>query len=343
MPSHIQFRYATPADADGIAALYDEVYNGGYPITECTDPALVRQIVTNQEHVWVLALDGDTVVGASVARPEPVNGSYELCRSAVRPDCRGLANFDTVFRLSLRAMVERPDCEVIYGYARSERARRLFSASFSQAGLPLSWPGTDGGLHPVADEREEHVFGMVFNPERVVTRVVPPRSIVLEDSAVAHEIALLKPIIRTDDYPSRIAAPSAAEFAHESDCGRVTFSVLESSRAAVVGAVEGDTPDDIRRVLCEVIDGAAPSKIEQMTIHVLADKLPIIAALCRADAGDSKGRFAVRGYIPGWHKEGDARYDCVTLAAYTSDQIPLRLGFEDRVEAIYNSFPPEFT
>jgi hypothetical protein len=338
MTFDIEIRYATPDDADGIAALYDGVYHGSYPITECTDPTLVRRIVANREQVWVLALDGDTVVGASVARPEPVNQSYELCRAAVRPDYRGRANYRAVFDLSLRAAVERQDCEIIYGYARSERALRIFS----RASPPWSWTGTDGGTHPVAGEREEHVFGMVFNPQRVVTRIVPPRSILVEDSAVAQEITVLNSVIRTGDYPSRISAGGAAEFTYESDCGRVSFSVLEPSRAAVVGTVEGDAPDDIHRVLWEVIDGATPSKIEHMTVYVLADKLPIIAALCRTNTGDSKGRFAVRGYMPGWHKDGDVRYDCVTLAACRGEQIPKRLGFEDRIEAIYRSFPSKF-
>lgn len=339
MTADIEIRYATPDDADQIATLYDRVYNGGYPLTECTDPALIRQIVTNREHIWVLALDGDMVVGASAARPEPVNRSYELCRSVVCPDYRGRANYGAVLDLSARAALEQPDCEVVYAYARSERALRIGN----RIRPPLCWTGTDGGMHSVAGIREEHVFGMAFNPEQVVTRIVPPRSLVAEDSEVAQQIARLNSVIRTGDYPSRIAVGGAAEFTHESDYGRVSFSVFEPSRAAVVGAVEGDAPDDIRRVLWEVINGAAPSKIEHMTVYVLADKLPTIAALCRADTGDSRGRFAVRGYQPGWHKDGDVRYDCVALAACTDEQIPMRLGSEDRIEAIYRSFPGEFS
>lgn len=334
----IEVRYATPDDADGIAALYDRVYNGGYPIMECTDPTLVRRIVADQEHIWVLALDQGTVVGSSVARRDPVNASYELCRAAVDPGYRGRANYSAVFGRSLRDAVERPDCEVIYGYARSERARKMFS----RARPTWAWTGTDGGMHPVADEREEHLFGMAFNPERVVTRIVPPRSILIPGSAVAQEIAVLASMTRTGDYPALVAATGAAEFSHESDHGRVSYSVFEPSRAAVVGAVDGDGPDDIRRVLWEVIDGAAPSKIEHMTVYALADKSSIIAELCRPDRGDSMRRFAVRGYLPGWHVDGDARYDCVALAARTGEQIPQRLGLDDRVEAIYRSFPREF-
>jgi hypothetical protein len=334
----IEVRYATPDDVEGIAALYHRVYDGSYPVTECTDPALVRRIVTNEEHIWVLALAGDRVVGASVARPDAVNSSYELCRGAVDPGYRGRANYGGVFARSLRDAVERPDCELIYGYARSEHARTVFSRHC----VSWSWTGTDGGMHRVAGGREEHLFGMFFNPERVVTRIVPPRSILIPDSAVAHEITVQQAITVTGDYPSQLAAHRAAEFTHESDRGRVSYSVIEPSRAAVVGAVEGDTPEDVRHVLWELLDGAAPSKIEHMTIRLLADKVWVIAELCRPDAGDWTRRFAVRGYLPGWHKEGDLRYDCVTLTVRLGEQIPERLGFGDRVEAIYRSFPLAF-
>ena len=45
MTADIEIRHATPDDANGIAALYDQVYDGSYPVTECTDPSLIRQIV----------------------------------------------------------------------------------------------------------------------------------------------------------------------------------------------------------------------------------------------------------------------------------------------------------
>lgn len=343
MPADIEIRCADPEDADGIAALYDGVYGGGYPITECIDPALVRRIVTRQEHIWVLALDGDAVVGASVAKPGPVQGSYELCRGVVHPAYRGRARYSAVFELSLRLAFGRQDCEIVYGYARSGHALAVFDSSFRRVGLPWAWTGTDGGLHLVADQREEHVFFQALNPARVMTRIVPSESVLIADSAVARRIATLKPTTRAGRYPARIAVGDEDEFSYESDRGRVSFSVLRASRAAVVSAVEGDTPEDVRSVLWELLDGAAPSEIQQMMVNVLADKLPVIAALCRPGADGPGRRFAVRGYLPGWYKEGDVRYDCVTLTASTGPHVPVRLGVEDQVEAIYGSFPPEFS
>ena len=120
----------------------------------------------------------------------------------------------------------------------------------------------------------------------------------------------------------------------------MSYAVFEPSRAAVVSAVEGDTPGDVRRVLWEVIDGAAPSKVEHLTLYALADKLPVIEELCRPGREDPARRFAVRGYLPGWHKDGEARYDCVTLTAQSSEQIPDRHGLDAWIEGVYRSFPP---
>lgn len=342
MSSNIEVRFATPDDAERIAALYDEVYDGGYPIAECTEPVLVRQVLTEQKHIWVLALDGDRVVATTVARPEPGRDCYEVCRGVVHPDYRGRANYGAVFDLSLRTALERPDCDIIYGWARSRHALSVFDASFTRAGLTWCWTGTDGGLHLVAGEREEHMFFFTVNPERGATRIAPRRSILIKRSAVAREIATLNPIALPGDYPARIATGGAAEFTYRSDRGRVSLDVIERSRAAVVSAVEGDTPDDIRRALWEAVDEVAPTRIEQITVHALADKLPVIAALCRPATDDPKKRFAVSGYLPGWHKENGLRYDCVVLTAYTGNQLPIQLGLEDRIEAIHRSFPPAY-
>lgn len=336
----IEIRYATPADAEAIAALYTEVYDGGYPITECTDPTFVRRIVADQQHIWVLALHGDAVVGAGVARPNLPNASYELCRGVVHPDYRGRASYRELFALTLTDAFRRPDCDMIYGYARSEHSRRTFSRV-----APVSWTGTDGGMHRVGQEREEHVLGVVFNLERSVTRIVPSLSILVPDSAVANEIAALNSITRATpgQYPSDVVASAATELTHESDRGRVSYSVSEPSRAAVVGAVEGDTPDDVRQVLWAMIDDAGPSAIEHVTLHVLADKIPIIAALCRPDPSRPPRRFAVRGYLPGWHEEAGIRYDCVTLTSRLDQQAPQRHGLDDLITAICQSFPPDLT
>lgn len=221
---------------------------------------------------------------------------------------RGRADVGAAAKVLGRDTVRRPDCELPYVKARSEISRRKCARE-----LPgCSWTGSDGGMHVLVGEREECLFGMAFNPERTVTRVVPHRSVLLPGSPVAREVTRLRSATRTDDYPARICAPGAGQYAHESGRGRVSYSVFEPSRGAVVTAVEGDTPGDVRRALWEILDGAAPSKVEHPTLCALADKLPVIEELCRPDDEGPGRRFAVRGYLPGWHKVGAARYDCVT-------------------------------
>lgn len=332
----INVRQATEDDADGIAALFDRVYHGGYHLAECTDPDLVRRIVASGEHSWVLTLAGDTVVGSVMARRDPGNASYELGRAAVDQDYRGRAGIVAASQVLLRDTVKRRDCELLYAYLRSDKPLRRFGWD----AMGCCWTGADGGMHVVMGEREEHLFGMAFNPERTVTRTVPRQSVLLPGSPVAREQDRLRAAARTGDYPALISAPGPSQYTHESEHGRVSYAVFERSRAAVVGAVEGDTPDDVRRVLWELIDGATPSKIEHLTLYALADKLPVIRALCRPSRDDPARRFAVCGYLPGWHKEGAARYDCVTLTAQSSEQIPNRYGLSALIEDAYRSFIP---
>ncbi len=335
-PAEIEIRQATTDDAAGIAALFDRVYRGGYHLAECADPTLVQRTVASREHLWVLALAARTVVGSVMARRDPGNARYELCRAAVHPDYRGRPDINVALDVLRRDTVSRPDCEVLYGNVRSERARRKLGNEATR----WSWTGADGGMHVLHGEREEHLFGMAFNPERTVTRIVPHRSVLLPASVVAREIGRLTSATRIGDYPAWISARGTSEYTHESSHGLVSYSVFESSHAAVVSAIEGDTPSDVRRLLWELLDGAAPSKIEHLTLHALADKLPVIEELCRPDREDPARRFAIRGYLPGWHTDGAARYDCVTLTAQTSEQIPNRFGLDALIEEVYHSFPP---
>lgn len=332
----LDVRPATVADADGIAALFELVYGGSYPFADAVDPDQIRRIVAGSDHLWMLVLAAGTVVGSVMARRDPGNASYELGRGVVHPDRRGRPEPGMALDELLRDTMARPDCELLYGEARSERARRKFGRA---AALRYAWTGTSGGRYVVLGEREEHLFGMSFNVERAVTRIVPRRSVLLPGSSVAREIGGLRSVTRVGDYPDRISARGVGGYIHESDRGRVSYSVFESSRSAVVSAVEAETPADARRVLWEVLDGAAPVKIEHLTLHALADKLPVIEELCRADPDDPARRFAVRGYRPGWHKEGPARYDCVTLTAQVSEQIPNRNDLGPLIAGVYRSFP----
>ncbi|MEV6768358.1 GNAT family N-acetyltransferase [Nocardia sp. NPDC051030] len=335
----IEFRLAIPADAEGIAQLYDDVYFGSYPIAECTDPTLIRRILAADEHIWVIALDGDLVVGASVGRPEPANHTYELCRAAVRREYSGRGNFAVMFDMTIDAAKARPDCQLIYGYARSERARQLFS----RVSYRISWVGADGGQHMFLGDREEHLIGVCVNPDRSATRVLPPSSIVRPASLVEREIEALAAESVEGEYPAVLTPGGAAAFTHRSEHGRIWYSVFAPSRTAFISDIEAAIAADARALVWEVLDGfpMAPGPIEHATVYVLADKLELIAELCTA-AGDPKRRFTVRGYLPAWYKDGEGRYDCVVLTARTDDRLTARNGLEPLIDQIESSFSEEF-
>ncbi|MET9485270.1 MULTISPECIES: hypothetical protein [unclassified Nocardia] len=326
----LQFRRAAPADAEGIADLYDRVYGGNYPILECTDPALIRTVLSERDYSWFLATADDAVVGSSVAVPDSVNGTCELGRAAVRLEYAGRGNFAVLFEATVADAAARPENELIYGYARSERSRYLFE----RIDHTIHWTGTDGGMHRVGEDREEHLIGVSFNPEYPPLRMLPPHPLVVADSLVDAELRAM--VGRTEDgpYPERIAAVHSAEYLHESEHGRIAFSLFEPSHAAVIAGIEARSPADVRRLLHEVLDHAS-SRVDHLTVYVLADKRAVIAELCTPDA---TGRsFTASAYLPGWHRENGARYDCLTLTLRLDDRTPRRLGFGEHIESLHES------
>ncbi|TCJ97723.1 GNAT family N-acetyltransferase [Nocardia alba] len=333
----IEFRLATPADARDIAELYHDVYLGSYPIAECTDPALIEQILADDAHIWVLAVAGSTVVGASVGRPEPQNHTYELCRAAVRHDYTGRGNFAVMFDMTVQAALAEPDCELVYGYARSERARRLFS----RVPHRICWVGTDGGQHLFLGDREEHLIGVSINPSCSVVRVLPPKTVVAAGSPVDREVGELAVRTVPGIYPSRIAPGGAPQYVHESAAGSVAFSVFAPSRTAFVTEVFAESPAAVRELVWQVLDGAVPAAgpIEHMTFYVLADKLDVVTELC--SPREPARRFTVRGYLPAWYRQDESRYDCVILTTRTDTRPVRRNGLDDLIDGVYASFPPE--
>lgn len=338
----VEVRPAVPDDAEGIVAVYDRAYGGRYTVRALTDPAGVRRLIEDRRRDWILAVAGDRVVGTVLARPDLTDGRYETCGVAVDPEYQGRARVPTLLSRVVEAVLERPDCELVYSYVRSEGVRR--AVTWTRAGL--RWTGTDGGLHRPGAEREEHLFGLFLNRARPFTRVTPARSVLVPDSALAQEVSALEVLTRVGPYPSTLAARSAVgwEYEHESAWGRLRYAVDQSARAVEVDSVEVDGVLGVlgvRRLLEEVVDGAGPWPVEHLTINVLADKPALIAELCRPDARGPGRRFTAVGYRPGWHQQDGDRYDCVTLTARLDPRTPLSHGLGGRIAAVRAGLDPE--
>ncbi|QVI23759.1 hypothetical protein KHQ06_13595 [Nocardia tengchongensis] len=341
----IDIRFAEADDAEQIAELYDRVYDGRFPIIDCVDPQRIRRIIGSGEHIWVIGLDKGRVVGSSVGTAERDNSAYEFGRAAVLPEYSGNGHFLKIFAYTGTAARERMDSDLVYGYARSERARMLYSFVADQIGNPIAWVGTDGGMHPNGDIREEHLIGLTFIRERNAIRVLPPRPFLDPESALARHITELAVVTTEGRYPAAIAAGHGAEFTHVSAHGRVSYSLFTHSRAAIVSAVQGGSPADVRRALWDVVDSANrpghPARILHLTVHVLADKTDVIAELCAPSRDGTGRRFTVNGYLPAWHRDGDARYDCVVLTTRVDDLPRDLLGAEETAAEIYLSLPAD--
>src|SRR5262245_15854557 len=193
----VDIRHATPADAEQIADLYHDVYDGAYPIAESTDPALIRRTLVDAGQVWLLAVHDGTVVGSVQARPDTIGEAYEICGWAVRNPGRGLGA--VLLDAGVRVATNRAGCELGGGYFRGELSRHLALHLFR-------WVGTDGGMHRVGADREEHLVGVRFNAERLPIRVLPAASVLRAGSEVAHAVAATRLETRRGPYPARIAA-----------------------------------------------------------------------------------------------------------------------------------------
>ena len=338
-PAEWELRPARIEDADGIAQLFHDVYKGGYPYENCTEVSLIKRTLDDGEYMWLIALDEEgSIVGSMVSRPEP-GGIYELCRAAVHPDFARRGSFAPMFDMAMEMTAARPDCEMVYGYARGELAVR----AFARGPIPIAYTGTNAATHVVNGRREVNLIGSGFNfgPGRdMVTRVLPAATILDPNSWVAGAAASMRTRNITGEYPAQIASWDAGGRVHESDAGRVSYSFYEASQAVIVGTVEADSPEDVRRLLWQVVD-TSPTPVAHINVNLLADKVDVMRTLATPEGADPTRRFGACAYLPAWHKEDNVRFDCVTMAALINQPEPDPLDLKERIARMYASFPQE--
>src|SRR3989344_5350843 len=163
----ILYRHAVPEDAEQLARLYDAVYEGGYSLKECLDPSLCEERIRKREHIWMVALDKDKVVSATVSRPEAWNRSYETCRSVTLKEYLGRKIGTNLYDIALHAALSKEDCDLAYGYPRTEGMKRLME----KPNPPITIVGSDFGMHIVSGKREVHLWSIIYNPFRKIIRV----------------------------------------------------------------------------------------------------------------------------------------------------------------------------
>jgi hypothetical protein len=319
----VRYRDATPDDAEQIAGLYDRVYSGGYPVAELMDPVAIRQVLVAGADVWQLATIDDQVIGSVVGERAEWNRAYEICRGVVDPAFARGGRFRPLFDAIQRACVERADCELIPGYARSDHMQHICEVAY----VPYAMLGSDGGKHLVSGKREEHVVVLAVNPLHRVGRTTPRVPLLTAGSDLHTRIARLGLDDKPGPYPPSTIIGPRGRNQFESDAGRLTYSYFEPSRCAAVTAVDAADPVDISRCLTEFLE-EQPHRIEHLTVSVLADKRALISQLCAT-------AFTMTAYVPAWYADGEKRYDCAWLTARLDPRTPVRLGTDALIRSLH--------
>lgn len=113
--------------------------------------------------------------------------------------------------------------------------------------------------------------------------------------------------------PASLASHGQLLYSHDPDNSTLTLS----------GQAGGYLPQP--RALAEIISLLRQSPdLQYVCVQILADKLELLAGLIGLG-------FAITAYLPAWHLEGGARYDCIQLVLQSFASRPRSHGFDDQV------------
>ncbi|MCM2325087.1 MAG: GNAT family N-acetyltransferase [Candidatus Woesearchaeota archaeon] len=325
----ILYRQAREDDANQLAWLYDFVYEGGYSIADCLDPERIKSIIGEDRHIWVVAENEGGIVGATVAKPEEWNESYETCRSVTHPGAGGKGIGSNLYDLALHAAFHRDDCDIAFGYPRTMAMKRLME----RIDPPINVMGTDFGMHITSGNREIHLQSVVYNPLRQFTLIEEPIKPFILDSELEQIVQKLNLSFMKGAYPSISIVGSRRGEVYECDSGRIVYEIIAPSKSAVITGIDADTSDDIKEALGS-FERYSPD-IMHLSFYVLSDKSSLISALTDPLG---KSRFHICSYIPGWYSDGNDRYSAFSLAKRLDRAKPTMHGTEDLIEQIHDMY-----
>lgn len=278
----ITIRKAVPADAEGIARLYDDVYKGRYPSKDFMDPSIVGRLIET-DRIWIIALnESDKVIGSAVGNPNKANNSFEYGNGVVDPEYwhKGVGTEGS--KEMMREGV-RQGYDFFWGSPRVRAVQILLEhMGFAINGYLL-------GGHKVKS-REIHLISMKYNESGKEKRVVPEffeENPLYQNKKVQEITDLLGLNNRMKaNYPRQIIASAIVDNTPEIKLG---YCYREGDRALVITSILGN-----------------PAKIEYIELDVLADKIESIKNLLKLN-------FQITAFLPGWFGR-DERYDCVKMS-----------------------------
>lgn len=331
----IRYRMASPDDATSLALLYNNVYKGGYPIQDCLQPDRIKKIIESGEHIWMVALDRNDLVGAAVARPEAWNRSYETCRTVTLPDpkYRGRGIGRKLYEVTLSAAMLHSDCDLVYGFPRTAAMKHLVEATKPKAGIV----GTDFGMHLVSREREIHLWDMALNPMKKCKRNLTSLPAYLKQQTFDEILGKFEYATVAAASSVRFVVGPPAENIFESTDGAVHYNRFAPSKHAFVTHIDSDNVEGMVQALHN-FTGMMRKRLGHVSLFALADKSEFLLRLCSDPPSDEMPKFQISAYLPAWHCENGARFDCVHVAARLDKRTPKTNDLGDVVQNLHDMF-----
>jgi hypothetical protein len=193
-------RLARAKDAPSIIQLYHEIYDGTYPDPMMSEYARLEHALASEEYRWLVAEEGDRLVGSVVYRVDRGNRLAKVFGALVEPAQRGHRLTEQMMEEG-RLVLKRSDApiEVIYATTRTVAAApQKLTASLGYRRL-----GVFPNVHKT-EKYETHCLTALFEPGALEKRFTAFR--------LHPKIATLYEIVRGEcDLPALPIAASAPE------------------------------------------------------------------------------------------------------------------------------------
>jgi len=278
----IEIRKAEIRDAEKLSKLYNEVWEGKYPLNDFTEiEDVIRKIQEN--HFWYIANLGDECIGSAVGTYDKENNTVEFGRAAVQKKYQkeGIAQklYDIIKENSLEKNVD-----ILWGLMRNKATFNIAkNYGFTVVGY--------SDYYILLGSRETVLFGLNLTEQGKQKRV----SSYMKDVYAINEVNKILRTMELKDndgkYPEEIMAQLKLKGK------KISFSgvYFDPNKSLVI-----DSFFEKEKI---------PEYIEAT---ILVDKTNHLRFL------QSFG-FSITSFLPGWYQKNDKRYDCILLGKTLSE------------------------
>jgi RimJ/RimL family protein N-acetyltransferase len=112
----IEIRKAGEEDFTKISSLYDRVYGGLYPVSEASNPEEFKKIIQDRNHLWLIALKENRLVGSLVFAIDGDNGISKCYGAVVEPSEQ---NSGIMHKINSYGIESIKNSDIFYAVARA--------------------------------------------------------------------------------------------------------------------------------------------------------------------------------------------------------------------------------